>query len=247
MKIAAKTDIGNQRSENQDNYRAGRQADNTVWALVCDGMGGAKGGKLASSLAASYMEEAFVHHIDTLQTEGEIRRLLLRCVDKANALIYTKAQQDQAVQGMGTTIVCAVLRGDKMQYVHAGDSRLYLYHSGAFVQLTKDHSMVQELLEQGSITEEEAAAHPHKNLITRALGVAENIDLDYGQVALEENDVVLLCTDGLSNYVTDTEIMQVLQTTPLEQAADTLIAKALAAGGLDNITVLLVQTQPQED
>lgn len=246
LKIVAKTDIGNQRSENQDNYRAGRQADDTVWALVCDGMGGARGGKLASTLVAEYMEKAFIAAIDTLQTDDAICHFLHQSVSEASRIVYETAQKDLAMQGMGTTIVCTVLRGNALHCVHAGDSRAYVYHAGILRQLTRDHSMVQELLEQGSITAQEAEVHPNKNLITRALGVNEKVELDYNRIQIQENDVLLLCTDGLTNCLSDARLTEIVQTTPFDQAANTLIECALDAGGMDNVTVLLVQAQLPE-
>ncbi|MEG1011089.1 MAG: Stp1/IreP family PP2C-type Ser/Thr phosphatase [Ruthenibacterium sp.] len=247
MKIVAKTDIGHQRSENQDNYRAGLQADGTVWALVCDGMGGAQGGRMASTLAAEYMERAFSEEIDLLRTEDEIRRFLFRLADTANNLIFKRSETDASVRGMGTTLVCAVVHDDLIQYVHAGDSRAYIYRNGVLSQLTKDHSMVQELIEQGTITQQEAYFHPNKNLITRALGVTQNVDVDYGEAPFHSGDILLLCTDGLTNYVTDEDMVQILSETVFEKTADALVSQALAGEGLDNITVLLASAQPTED
>lgn len=246
MRIIAKTDIGHQRSENQDNYRAGRQPDETVWALVCDGMGGAQGGKLASSLAAANLEEIFTANMDALHTVDAVREQLFEAVDSTNELIYEKSQATPAARGMGTTLVCTVLRGHLMQYVHVGDSRAYLYRNGVLSQLTKDHSMVQEMVEQGKITEEEANKHPHKNLITRALGVGSAVDADYAEKEISPGDKILLCTDGLTNCVTDEQIADTLAQTPFYETADALVNKALAAGGLDNVTVLLVEVEPVE-
>lgn len=247
MRIVAKTDIGLQRSENQDNYRAGEQPDGTVWALVCDGMGGAQGGLLAATLACDHLEQAFTQNIDTLKTPAAVRKFLFRVTDEANTVIHTRARQDPAVHGMGTTMVCVVARGGLLQIVHVGDSRAYLYAEGALGRLTKDHSMVQELIEQGTITEQEASTHPHKNLITRALGVGANVDVDYGEAQLCEGDIVLLCTDGLTNCVSDDEIADTLGAVPFDAAADALVQKALDADGLDNITVLLAGALPAED
>lgn len=246
MKIVAKTDIGNQRSENQDNYRAGRQPDETVWAIVCDGMGGAQGGKLASGLAAAQLEESFVAGIDVAKDSSAVRKFMFNSIDAANILIYDKAQQTPTAHGMGTTLVCAVMRGNLLQYAHVGDSRLYLFHGGTLCQLTKDHSMVQELVEQGQITVEEANSHPNKNLITRALGVSSAVDVDYAEHELAIYDKVLLCTDGLSNYVSDEQIAAVLVSTPFYDVADVLVKMALEAGGMDNITVLVVGNEPVE-
>ena len=243
MKLVARTDIGNQRAENQDSYRAGSMPDGTVWAVVCDGMGGARGGRLASSMAAASLEEAFTAGISSVGNSADAHAFLRAAIGYTNAAIYNKAQSTPSARGMGTTVVCAIVRGNHVQYAHVGDSRAYLLHSGGLFQLTKDHSMVQELVEQGSITEQESYTHPQKSLITRALGVARTVTADCGEVEVSEGDVLMLCTDGLSNYVSADAIAGTLAGTPFYEAADELVEKALAAGGMDNITVLLVGVQ----
>ncbi len=247
MRIVAKTDIGNQRNENQDNYRAGRQEDGTVWALVCDGMGGTQGGKVASAVACEYLERAFVENIKNIDTPVKVKEFLHSSTQIANAVIYKKSEQESNMTGMGTTIVCAVVRDNLVQVVHAGDSRAYLYTNGCILQLTKDHSMVQELLEQGTITNEQANTHPNKNLITRALGVDGQIFMDYAECGVKNGDILLLCTDGLTNFVSDEEITKIMTTTKFEDMAQKLIDSALENGGLDNVTVLLVAAKPTED
>ena len=247
MRLVARTDIGHQRAENQDSYRAGKLPGDIVWAAVCDGMGGAKGGRLASSMAASGLEEAFTAGLPAVTSPADAGEFLRAAIQYVNRAIYQKAQTTPAAHGMGTTVVCAVACPDAAVYAHVGDSRAYLMHSGALFQLTKDHSMVQELVEQGRITEEEAYTHPQKNLITRALGVADCVEADCCQVALAQGDVLLLCTDGLTNYVSAEEIARILAQTPFYRAADALIDMALEAGGLDNVTALLVGVEPEEE
>ncbi|MEG1126658.1 MAG: Stp1/IreP family PP2C-type Ser/Thr phosphatase [Oscillospiraceae bacterium] len=243
MKISGKTDIGNQRSENQDNYRAGREQDDTVWALVCDGMGGARGGKLASSIAASQIERVFSGQMSAKLSSLDLRTLMTQAIAGANTLIYNASLKDIAMLGMGTTAVCAAVQNGYLHYVNVGDSRIYLYRNHAFTQLSRDHSMVQELVEQGSITEQEAYVHPHKNLITRALGVAETVQADYGECAVKNGDLILLCSDGLTNYVSTEDIIDIIETAPFFNCAEMLIDKALANNGQDNITAVLVQVE----
>ncbi len=243
MRIVAKTDIGNQRSENQDNYRAGRQRDGTVWSVVCDGMGGTQGGKIASGVACEYMERAFCENIDTLKSPAKVKQFLYNVTDIANSAIYRKSEENENMFGMGTTLVCAVVRGSLAQFVHVGDSRAYLYTNGYLMQLTKDHSMVQELLSQGRITSQEAENHPNKNLITRALGVASDVEIDYGECAVKKGDIILLCTDGLTNFVSDEEITKILSKVKFDETANALISRTLETDGLDNVTVLLVAAQ----
>ena len=168
MKIAALTDIGSCRQENQDNYCARQLVDGTGWGLVCDGMGGANGGRVASTLATQTMLRYFDHSLRTIEN-GEEKAFMMRAFDNANRAVYEKATSDPEVLGMGTTGVCALQRGNLAHIVHAGDSRAYLWHGGAIRQLTRDHSMVQQLVDSGQITREQAALHPQKNLITRAL------------------------------------------------------------------------------
>ena len=247
MRIAAKTDIGHQRSENQDSYRAGRQSDDTVWAAVCDGMGGAKGGKVASTIASATLEEWFIEHIDDTRTAEDVRECMVEGIRLANSAIYATSMDNADLSGMGTTVVCVVVRGDEMQVAHVGDSRVYLLRDGVMRLLTRDHSIVQQLLEDGSITEQEAFNHPKRNILTRVLGVDDDVLVDWMRVPVREGDIALLCSDGLSTYVPDAEIEHVLNTTSFYEMPDALIEKALDAGGVDNVTVLLVKKQETEE
>ena len=205
-------------------------------------MGGAAAGRLASQVATDALEDCFAEGLADLPEGGE-QALLARCIAQANRAVYDESLKDPANRGMGTTAVCVLVRQGTVHVAHVGDSRAYLLHSGGLFQLTKDHSMVQELVEQGSITEQESYTHPQKNLITRALGVARTVTADCGEVEVSEGDVLMLCTDGLSNYVSADAIAGTLAGTPFYEAADELVEKALAAGGMDNITVLLVGVQ----
>ena len=161
------------RDENQDRVET-LQLEDGVLAVVCDGMGGANGGRVASTLATQTMLRYFDHSLRTIEN-GEEKAFMMRAFDNANRAVYEKATSDPEVLGMGTTGVCALQRGNLAHIVHAGDSRAYLWHGGAIRQLTRDHSMVQQLVDSGQITREQAALHPQKNLITRALGVSANI------------------------------------------------------------------------
>lgn len=245
MKIAALTDIGSCRQENQDNYCARQLVDGTGWGLVCDGMGGANGGRVASTLATQTMLRYFDHSLRTIEN-GEEKAFMMRAFDNANRAVYEKATSDPEVLGMGTTGVCALQRGNLAHIVHAGDSRAYLWHGGAIRQLTRDHSMVQQLVEAGSITPEQAASHPGKNLITRALGVREDVRPEYQKLELKAGDKLLLCTDGLTNMVPDEAIAVTLSNTGFFAAAERLVQMALEGGGTDNVTVLLLGMEPTE-
>ena len=245
MKIAAITDIGSCRQENQDNYCAQQLAGGTAWGLVCDGMGGVNGGRLASRIATDTMQQYFARQVQALRPGAE-KAFMMHGFDVTNRAVYEKAASDPEMMGMGTTGVCAYAGGGFAHIVHAGDSRAYLYHRGALRQITRDHSMVQQLVDSGQITREQASLHPQKNLITRALGVAANIVPEYNRCEIEEGDILLLCTDGLTNMVPDEEIARVLQDTAFFDATGVLISHALQAGGQDNVTVLLMGVETTE-
>lgn len=247
MKLVAKTDIGSQRSENQDSYRGGRRPDDAVWGAVCDGMGGARGGRLASTMAVDALQQAIEAGIDEAHTPQAGRALLESAVEQANRSVYEKARGTPSLSGMGTTVVCALVRGGLAQYVHVGDSRIYLFRNNKLLQLTKDHSMVQEMVEQGALTEEEAQNHPRKNLITRALGVGRDVEADFGEKEVSPRDILLLCSDGLTNFTSEEELCGILESSEFFGAADAMIDAALAAGGQDNITAVLIKVEATED
>ena len=180
MKIAAITDIGSCRQENQDNYCAQQLAGGTAWGIVCDGMGGVNGGRIAARIATDTMQQYFARHMKALQP-GMEKTFLMRGFDITNRAVYEKSTSDPEMQGMGTTGVCAYASRGMAHVVHAGDSRAYLFHAGGLRQITRDHSMVQQLVDSGQITREQAAVHPQKNLITRALGVSANIVPEYNR------------------------------------------------------------------
>lgn len=246
MKIAAVTDIGSCRQENQDNYCAQQLTDGSGWGLVCDGMGGVNGGWVASHTATDTMLKYYRERLKSLR-HGEEKQFMMRGFDLANRAVYEKATSDPEMLGMGTTGVCAYVQGNMAHVVHAGDSRAYLLHGGYIRQLTRDHSMVQQLVDSGQITREQAALHPQKNLITRALGVSSTIVPEYNRCEVQKGDYLLLCTDGLTNMVPDEEIALILQETTFFDAPGVLVDRALKGGGQDNITVLLMGVESTED
>ena len=245
MKIAAITDIGSCRQENQDNYCAQQLAGGTAWGIVCDGMGGVNGGRIAARIATDTMQQYFARHMKALQP-GMEKTFLMRGFDITNRAVYEKSTSDPEMQGMGTTGVCAYASRGMAHVVHAGDSRAYLFHAGGLRQITRDHSMVQQLVDSGQITREQAAVHPQKNLITRALGVSANIVPEYNRCEIEEGDILLLCTDGLTNMVPVDQMEKLLVQGPFYDTPDRLIEAANANGGSDNITALLLAVEPTE-
>lgn len=247
MKIVGRTDIGRRRTENQDNYRAGRQSDDTIWAVVCDGMGGARGGAVASSIAVSVLEQRFSGGLTPQLPEDGIRALMEDAASQANREVYQLACADPSKRGMGTTLVALVLRGSTVHLMHAGDSRAYLYRSGALERLTRDHSMVQEMVENGSLTPQQAENHPNKNLITRAVGVNAELEVEYGERQVQPGDILLLCSDGLTNSVSEQDLCGILAGGEFFGAADAMVRAALAGGGQDNITSVLVKVEATEE
>ena len=177
---------------------------------------------------------------------GGEKSFIMRGFDITNRAVYEKATSDPEMMGMGTTGVCAYAGGGLAHVVHAGDSRAYLFHEGEMRQITRDHSMVQQLVDSGKITREQAAQHPKKNLITRALGVSANIVPEYNRCEIEVGDILLLCSDGLTNMISDEEIALVLREVPFFEAPSILVDRALQAGGQDNITVLLMGVEITE-
>ena len=245
MKLAGKTDVGRVRQDNQDDYRAGELPGDAAWALVCDGMGGARGGREASQCACSVIEHCFQEQYSRC-IPGEEETFLKKALLSANRYVFQKALREESLAGMGTTAVCALVRGGKAYLSHAGDSRAYLYRDGKLAQLTHDHSYVQELVDCGTITQEQAEHHPQKNIITRALGVDYRLEPEFTTVALQAGDVLLLCTDGLTNAVPTEQLEQLLRSGSFYDLPDALIRTANENGGPDNITALLVGIEPME-
>lgn len=240
MKIVAKTDKGIVRDSNQDAYAVGEFSDEVVWSVVCDGMGGAAGGNIASALAVKVISDKINASYREKMRDTSIHNMLDSALTAANIEVYDFAEAKPELRGMGTTVVCAIVRDNQAFIAHAGDSRAYIANNGSIRQLTTDHSMVQDLLSRGKITSEEAEHHPNKNIITRAVGVDKTIDIDFAQVDLSDDDVLLLCTDGLSNYVSNDEMVEIMSDGKHYAFADRLVTQANKNGGGDNITVVII-------
>jgi len=245
MKLAGKTDVGSVRPENQDDYRAGELNSDAAWGLVCDGMGGARGGREASVSACDVIEHIF-HEQYAQCLPGDEERFLTRALINANRFVFQKASREEELAGMGTTAVCALVRGGSAFICHAGDSRAYLVRGGRLTQLTHDHSYVQELVDCGTITAEEAEHHPQKNIITRALGVDYRLDPEFTSLPVQKGDMILLCTDGLTNVLPKEKIEEIFTKGGFYDIPDRLVDAANAGGGPDNITALLLGVEPLE-
>ena len=205
----------------------------------------ARGGREASQRACDVIERCFQEQYNQC-IPGEEETFLKKALLSANRYVFQKALREESLAGMGTTAVCALVRGGKAYLSHAGDSRAYLYRDGKLAQLTHDHSYVQELVDCGTITQEQAEHHPQKNIITRALGVDYRLEPEFTTVALQAGDVLLLCTDGLTNAVPTEQLEQLLRSGSFYDLPDVLIRTANENGGPDNITALLVGVEPME-
>lgn len=239
MIIAGKTDTGKVRKTNQDDYTAGKLPGGASYAVVCDGMGGANGGNVASSTAVKIISESILSGYSPSHDDKMVHDLLETSIQNANTEVFEMAKNDQSLFGMGTTVVACIAGNGSIAVAHAGDSRAYLLNK-EFVRITRDHSMVQEMLENGKITPEEALIHPQKNIITRALGVEENLDIDFSVSKFEEGDSAILCTDGLTNPVSDEIIESAARQCSPSECADKLVNMANENGGSDNITVVVI-------
>ncbi|MGI8428061.1 MAG: Stp1/IreP family PP2C-type Ser/Thr phosphatase, partial [Solirubrobacteraceae bacterium] len=223
-----KTDTGRQRRDNEDSALARAPV-----FVVADGMGGAQAGEVASRIAI----EAFEQGLPDSGTAEE--RLALRA-RQANQLIHERSRAEQEREGMGTTLTAAYLHDTELAIAHVGDSRAYLFRDGSLGRLTKDHTLVGALVDEGKLTEEQAAEHPQRSIITRALGPEASVEVDTWSYPVRAGDVLLLCSDGLTSMISDERIAAILSAaTELRDAADDLIAGANDAGGRDNITVVL--------
>lgn len=237
MKIFSKTDTGRVRKANQDAYFAGRIADSAVFAVVCDGMGGANAGNVASQNAVRHISEYLIKSYRDSMRDDETEKMVRNAVMSANIRLYDMSVGNAALSGMGTTVVLAFIRDGCAVIAHVGDSRIYLVND-EIKQLTRDHSVVQSLIEIGKITPEDAKVHPRKNVITRALGAEENVVVDSAVISMSEGDTLLLCTDGLTNYLDDSDILNIFRSTDIADTPDSLVNKANLNGGGDNITVV---------
>lgn len=247
MRSFAATDIGRVRKINEDMYY--NDPERIGLYIIADGMGGHQAGEVASSLAVETLSKFLK---GPLNFEGlksaEMEDLLRDAVVEANREIYSLADSQPGYSGMGTTVVLCVVREGRVHIAHIGDSRAYLVRGKALKQLTTDHSLVQELLSKGRITEAEAVDHPRKNVLTRALGTEPTIEVDTMTLELQEADSILLCTDGVSNHVADQELLDVTVNNSPESACTEIIRLANDRGGFDNMTILIFEFTPaQED
>ncbi len=238
----AQTDPGRARENNEDSVTFD---DVTRLAVLADGMGGYNAGEIASGMATAFIKSELSRWLSEASPQvsaRETRRAIEICVDNANFSIFNASASTPQYAGMGTTLVVGVFQGSRLMLAHVGDSRCYRFRGNVLLQLTKDHSLLQEQIDAGLLTPEQAALSPNKNLVTRALGIEESVMPELNEYPVEPGDIYLMCSDGLSDMVEDARIAAVLKKgTSLELIANELIGVANKNGGRDNIAVLLTQ------
>ena len=238
MQVWGITDRGAVRQQNQDSFSVHTLEDGRVIALVCDGMGGALAGNVASAMAVELFMERFLAQNDSSDDEAKMKN----AAALANEKIFERSTQDESCTGMGTTLVAALAGEDVAVILNEGDSRAYYINEAGIHLVTRDHSLVEDLVERGELTREQARTHPHKNLITRALGAEPLLLTDCFHQPLAEGDYLLLCSDGLSNVVDEQEMLyEVIHGASDEDCCQRLLDIALSRGAPDNVTAVLIR------
>jgi len=253
MQYSGKTDVGMKRSVNQDNFSIKEYAPGILLAVVCDGMGGARGGWEASSTATdsflACMDSFIESHIteqNTIEcTDSQIHRALRRAALTSNKAVYHRSEEDASLRGMGTTLVAVLVVGTTVYTANVGDSRMYLIRPSAAEQITHDHSYVQYMVDTGRMTAEEAKTAQNRNIITRAVGTESSVDADVFVTETNPSDeqtYILLCSDGLTNHLSEDEIAKtVLSDLPVDEKTAALVTHANDNGGSDNITAVVIE------
>lgn len=238
MDVAYRTDVGKIRQKNEDAVLTLFDSNNDIFVCaVADGMGGHKGGGMASSTALNILRKKLIS-LDGHKLEGYVFSLE-EIIASINDEILVQSSKDSNLKGMGTTITACIVNKNKMIVFHIGDSRLYIVDSDRIQQITKDHSLVQRLVDEGRITKEEASVHPNRNILLKALGSNEKLTADVQEITLNKAVKVVLCSDGLTSMLRDKEIEEIVRNNTCEMAVDKLILSANKAGGTDNITVIV--------
>lgn len=239
MRCATATDVGLIREENQDEVFA-KEYHGCILAAVCDGMGGENSGSQASQLAVREIFDHFSAGYEQNMDAEALRALMLSSVSAANTVIYSTAKMDYQSYGMGTTCVMAFAEAGWLSIVNVGDSRAYLIEDGQIRQLTSDHTVVNLLYQQGKIELEDMDDHPQRNMLTRAVGVERIVRPDYYHIPCQEDFMLLLCSDGLSSYCSEEEILDIMQSSSFAAMPQNLVNLALSKGGRDNISLAII-------
>ena len=240
MRVLAKSDIGRAREMNQDSFFIPDANSEIKLYILADGMGGYKGGEIASSLAVTSAKHYIVNNIQKVKKEKEeILALVKSAMEYANLVVFEKSREDAELRDMGTTLDICLILNNRVFIGHIGDSRVYRIRKNIIRKLTSDHSYVEKLLKEGSITKEEAYNHPKKNMLMKALGCSGSIEPDVMCKGILKDDILLMCSDGLTNMLKDNEIYDILLRNPVNPEK-VLVNEANKKGGHDNITVIIV-------
>ncbi|MDI6601398.1 MAG: Stp1/IreP family PP2C-type Ser/Thr phosphatase [Thermoanaerobacteraceae bacterium] len=238
----AVSDIGMVRDKNEDSFYISSCSDPYKLYIVADGMGGHNAGEVASSLAVDTVKQFFDKHYESLQkTDEMIEKFMREAIANSNACVLNESQLHLDESGMGTTMTLLLIENNKFYIGHIGDSRAYLIRDNTIEQITEDHSLVTQMVKEGKLSVTEARYHPLKNIITRALGIDLDINIDVYIRDAKQGDIVILCTDGLSNMVTDAEILEEYTKNDIVTASNNLVKYSNARGGYDNITIVVVK------
>lgn len=240
MKVFAKTDLGKARDINEDFYYISTQEDKMKLFILADGMGGYNGGEIASRLTTNSVKSYIQTNFDQIEHDKDsILKLITDAIEYANMVVYEKAKETEGLENMGTTLEVCLIYNNKVFIGHIGDSRIYRIRKQFIRKLTQDHSYVQKLLKDGTITKEEAENHPKKNMLMKALGCTPFVEPDVMVRGFIKDDILLMCSDGLTNMVEESEIYEYVET-DIDNCCEQLIKRANELGGYDNITVVVI-------
>lgn len=244
MKYVYHTDKGKIRQVNEDAVAVFNKSEDYLLAVVADGMGGHQAGDVASKLTIENLHQYWLEFTGPFD-RPHIEKWLSETIRKINNIVYERARSDKACYGMGTTIVTAFCTEEFIVIAHIGDSRAYFLNEEEIKQVTKDHSLVAELVRTGQLSEEDALYHPKKNVILKALGTEKDVEPDIYYSTWDNVNHILVCSDGLTNKISDKKIHEMMQTYPLKEIGPTLIDEANASGGEDNITLAIIARQAE--
>lgn len=246
MRILAKSDIGKARDMNQDNFYAATENDEIKLFILADGMGGYKGGEIASSVAIYSAQNYICNNFKEIPKEkNDILKLITDSIEYANLMVYERSKEEPELKDMGTTLDVCLVYGNKVYIGHVGDSRVYRIRKNIIRKLTTDHSYVQKLVKEGTITKEEADTHPKKNMLIKAIGCNSLVEPDVMCKGFLKDDIILMCSDGLTNMLKDDQIYKTLLENS-ENPVAALINSANREGGMDNITVIILDNIEKE-
>ena len=240
MKYYGASHQGLRRKNNQDSFCIMENSHHALLAVVCDGIGGGNAGDIASKMAVDHVLESFLS-CETFENDQAAKKWLSTIIQEANDKVFTQSTRNEAMKGMGTTIVGVLIQDENTYIFNAGDSRTYGLYEDDFLCLTEDHSYIADLLRRGEVTQEQAARHPNRNMLTNALGIWDTMRIDVNKI---KNDYqsLLICSDGLHGYVSEADILYVLKSTrSVKDKVDALIQMSLDAGGYDNVSVIVIE------